>query len=116
MITNQNTSESALRLNVNSAGSGLLCHWIGLLKAETFVVCTAQEFTVKNANDCSLIVWRKPFNGEPTMRKICSQKSEINTPKLRILAHQMKDALVGHYFSTKRVFNAIIGEVQYVRN
>jgi len=50
------------------------------------------------------------------MRKIGSQKSSLGTPKVNIASHQMKDALVGHYLTTMRVFNAIIGEVQYVRN
>lgn len=76
MTTNQNTSESALKSNVSSVGRGLLSHWTGLLKAETFVACTAQAFTAKNASDCSLTVLNKPSNGEPTMRKICSQKIE----------------------------------------
>jgi len=76
MITSQNTSESALKSNVSSVGRGLLSHWTGLLKAETFVVCTAPACTAKNASDYSLTVWRKPFNGERTMRKICSQKTE----------------------------------------
>lgn len=77
MTTNQNTSESALKSNVSSVGSGLLSHWTGLLKAETFVACTAQAFTAKNASDCSLTVSKRPFNGEPTMRKICSQKTKL---------------------------------------
>ena len=50
------------------------------------------------------------------MRKIGSQKSSLGTPKVNIATHQLKDALVGQYLTTMRVFNAIIGEVQYVRN
>ena len=51
-----------------------------------------------------------------TMRKICSQKSSLCTPKVSVATHQLKDALVGHYLTAMRVFNAIIREVQYVRN
>jgi len=59
---------------------------------------------------------KKSFNGEHTMRKIGSQKSSLCTPKVNIATHQLKDALVGQSLTTMRVFNAIIREVQYVRN
>ena len=62
---------------MSSVGRGLLSHWTGLLKEETFVVCTAPACTAKNASDYSLTVWRKPFNGERTMRKICSHRTEL---------------------------------------
>lgn len=111
MITNQNTSESALKLNVNNARSGLLYHWIGLLKAETFVVCTAQPFTVKNARDCSLTVWRKPFNGEHTMRKICYQNTEFVVRKSLFSDQPSETCRGGSLADYNAVFEACPQEV-----
>jgi len=111
-----NTSKSALKSNVSIARRSLSYLWIGFWKVKTFVVCTAIRNIKRIKNSYSLIMLKKSFNGEHTMRKICSQKSSLCTPKVNIATHQMKDALVGHYLTTMRVFNAIIGQVQYVRN
>jgi len=111
-----NTSKSALKSNVSIARRSLSYLWIGFWKVKTFVVCTAIRNIKRIRNSYSLITLKKSFNGEHTKRKICSLKSEINTPKVSVATHQLKDALVGQYLTTMRVFNAIIGKVQYVRN
>jgi len=111
-----NTSKYVLRLNVSNARSGLLYHWIGLLKTRISVACTAILNIRRIGRRFSLIWLRKPFIGELTERKICYQNVGESVREVNIATHQLKDALVGHYLTAMRVFNAIIGEVQYVRN
>lgn len=110
-----NTSKYVLKSNVSIVRRSLLYHWIGFWKVKTFVVCTVIHNIKKIRSSYSLITLKKSFNGEHTMRKMCSLKSEINTPKVNIATHQLKDALVGQSMSTKALFNAIIREVHNVR-
>ena len=79
-----NTSGYALRLNVNSARSGLLCHWISFWKEKTFVACTAIQHIKTIGRRFSLIWLRKLFIGELTERKICSHKMRMSVRKVRI--------------------------------
>jgi len=79
----QNTSGYALRLNVSNARRGLLFHWINSLRERTSVVCTAILLIKQTARRYSLIWLRKPFIGEHTERKICSQKTSQSVRKVR---------------------------------
>ena len=79
-----NTSKYVLRLNVSNARSGLLYHWIGLLKTRISVACTAILNIRRIGRRFSLIWLRKPFIGELTERKICYQNVGESVREVRI--------------------------------
>jgi len=77
-----NTSKYALKSNVSIAKRSLLYHWIHSLQEKTFVVYTAIHNIKRIKRSYSLIMLKKSFNGEHTMRKICSQKLSQSVRKV----------------------------------